>query len=139
MALISLVYVSVESRPLSDANLKDILETARTFNPSQDITGMLLYRDGFFIQALEGEEDKVIGLYNKIRKDPRHRNVITVYKNKIEERSFSNWAMGFNKVDETDMHDLEGYEEYNDMDTFFTDEPSRAEKLLQSFRNKTYF
>ena len=35
-----------------------------------------MYRDGFFIQALEGEEETVMSLYNKIKTDPRHRSVL---------------------------------------------------------------
>ena len=139
MSLISLVYVSVQSRPLSEDDLKDILASARDHNPDHDITGMLLYREGFFIQALEGEEEAVMELYNKIQQDDRHRNILTVHKAEVDERSFGSWAMGFNKFGHEELVELEGYEDYDDLDDFFTENPSHAQRLLESFRNKTYF
>ena len=42
---------------------------------------MLLYRDGFFIQALEGELDAIENLYAIIAKYERYKDVILVYKN----------------------------------------------------------
>lgn len=139
MSLISLVYVSVQSRPLSEDDLKDILESARNHNPKHDITGMLLYREGFFIQALEGDEEPVMELYRNIQQDDRHRNILTVHKNEVDERSFGSWAMGFNKFGHEELLELEGYETDDDLENFFTDNPSHAHRLLKSFRNKTYF
>jgi hypothetical protein len=40
---------------MSDKHLEAMLKKARNKNEKSAITGMLLYRDGFFIQALEGE------------------------------------------------------------------------------------
>jgi hypothetical protein len=59
MGLVSLVYVSVARELMSDEDLKAILEVARRKNAERNITGMLLYRSGYFIQALEGEEADV--------------------------------------------------------------------------------
>lgn len=142
MALISLVYVSVAAQPMSDDQLQEILRESRDNNEPRSITGMLLYRDGFFIQALEGDEDAVIPLFESIRTDARHRNVLMVYKNRIESRTFSNWSMGFNKISDTQVEDLPGFTDFltnpSDM-SFFTDHPDRATGLLESFKNKTYF
>jgi len=141
MGLISLVYVSFESHPMSDDELKEILTKAREVNRSKGVTGMLLYRDGFFIQVLEGEETTVQPLYEKIAKDPRHKNVLTVYINQIKQRTFSNWSMGFNKLTEGDMKHVEGYTDFLEQPSieFFTDKPDRATTLLSQFKQRTYF
>lgn len=141
MSLISLVYVSFASHPMTDEELQAILAEARDFNKPNNITGMLLYRDGFFIQALEGEAEVVEPLYNGISKDERHKNVLLVYKNTITERSFSDWSMGFNKIEAGDGGDLPGFTDFlaKPSAEYFTDHPSRATVLLESFKNKTYF
>lgn len=142
MGLIALVYVSVASRPLSDDDLKAILATSRENNKMLGITGMLLYRDDFFIQALEGEEDVVVPLYDKIAKDERHTNVLLVYKTNIDGRSFPSWSMGFNKISDAAVSQMSGFNDFlldkHDM-TYFTEQPSRASRLLETFKDRTYF
>jgi hypothetical protein len=142
MALISLVYVSVASHDMTDDDLKEILKEARDFNEPNNVTGMLLYRDGFFIQALEGEAEVVEPLYERIAEDPRHAKVLIVHKTEIDERSFSDWSMGFNKITDEAANQVEGFTSFlqnpGDM-SFFTDHPSRATFLLDAFKSKIYF
>lgn len=142
MTLISLVYVSFASHDLTDNELKDILEVSRMNNAAHSITGMLLYRDGFFIQALEGDDSVVEPLYEKIAADDRHSNVTLVYKEPISERSFNSWSMGFNKMTDEDVQAMPGLTDFlNDPHdvTFFTETPSRAAELLEAFKERTYF
>jgi hypothetical protein len=141
MSLITIVYVSVSSHSMTDEELKTLLGECRANNGPQNVTGMLLYRDGFFIQALEGEAEVVEPLYELIRKDPRHTSVLTVYKNPIEKRSFDSWAMGFNKFTAEDGKDIEGFTHFLEKPEvdFFVHHPGRAAVLLNSFRERTYF
>jgi hypothetical protein len=142
MALITLVYVSTKRREITEDDLKNILNTARTFNPTASITGMLLYRDGFFMQALEGEEDDVKGLFQKIALDERHKNVLMIYSTSIEERTFSDWSMGFNKISDEEWQSLDGLNDFMQKPAgieYFQENPSRALTLLQHFRDKSYF
>ena len=46
--------------------LKAILSAARTNNSKKDISGMLVYHAGSFLQVLEGPEDTVTELFGKI-------------------------------------------------------------------------
>lgn len=142
MTLISLVYVSFSSHLLTDDELKDILEVSRENNQSKNITGMLLYRDRFFIQALEGEEGIVVPLYEKIKQDDRHQNVLLVHKGRIDSRTFPSWSMGFNKISDETVESLPGFTDFLDDphdSTYFTDHPDRATTLLDSFKNEIYF
>lgn len=141
MGLISLVYVSFSHGDMSDDELKDILSVSRENNKKLDITGMLLYRNGFFIQALEGEEAVVKALYEKIRQDPRHHSVTTIVTYPIEERQFATWNMGFNKMTDSDLQKLDGYTDFLNHPTgeFFLAKPNRAKQLLYAFRGQIYF
>lgn len=141
MALISLVYVSFASQAMNDDELKGLLQECRTKNQAKDITGMLLYRGGFFIQALEGEAEVVNALYERIGQDARHRGVLKVTSEPIEKRSFSSWAMGFNKLADQPPELMEGYTDFlsSPNTAFFTDQPNRAQVLLKSFQERIYF
>ena len=143
MVLTTLVYVSYASHKMSADELKGLLEQSRENNAKIDVTGMLLYRDGFFIQALEGEETIIMPLYEKIAQDKRHKNIMLVYKSEIEERSFDKWAMGLSNLDEVNFDDIEGYSHFLDEGTFspeyFEKHPNQATRLLNTFKDQTYF
>jgi hypothetical protein len=141
MTLISLVYVSFATRPMSEDDLRALLEECRTNNQRLNVTGMLLYRNGFFIQALEGDEEVVEKLFSDIAKDPRHQDVLRVYKAPIVVRSFPDWTMGFNHIGDQPHLEMEGYSDFLEKPNaeYFTQKPSRAQMLLESFRNETFF
>ncbi len=139
MGLFSLVYVSLATNDMSDEALQDILRVAREKNASLDVSGMLLYRDGYFIQALEGDESVVDTLFNKIKQDVRHSSVLVVARSPVQERSFEQWSMGFNKVD---TQEISGFSDFLDKPfehSYFEAHPSRAVALLEQFRDRTYF
>lgn len=104
--LFELIYRSEADEDVSDDDLLNILNTARNFNGQNNITGCLLYNDRHFAQILEGEFSLLNELYGKIRKDGRHRNVITLHMKEIEERCFPDWTMAFKALEEKDMADI---------------------------------
>ncbi|MDO9214092.1 MAG: BLUF domain-containing protein [Methylococcales bacterium] len=136
MSLYCLVYVSIANQEMSDKHLEAMLKKARPKNEKAAITGMLLYRDGFFIQALEGELETIENLYTTIAKDERHRDVILVYKNSIQQRRFSDWTMGFNRLDATDTNVIDGYTRFlqQPQSAFFIDYADEVEDLLNRFK-----
>jgi Sensors of blue-light using FAD len=142
MALVSLVYVSSASREMSDGDLRAILESARSHNDEDKITGMLLYQDGYFIQALEGEDAAVESTYARIKQDARHSHVLLVYKNPIDKRAFEKWEMGFHKFESAQINEMPGFTDFLDAPfdpKFLTENPSRAKTLLEHFKEHTYF
>lgn len=138
MALITLTYVSVASRKMTHQDILDILEVSRENNSAHNITGMLLYRDNYFIQALEGDESDVMPLYRKIEQDDRHRHVLLVSTEQISERSFADWSMGFHRLDNEDVKNLDGYTDFLDQSFDINDvhdTSSRAVAFLNLFRS----
>ena len=135
MSLYCLVYTSIANQKMSDDNLKDLLKKSRLKNETLNITGMLLYLDPFFIQILEGEEAIVNESFNIIKQDSRHHKVKIIYKKPIEERSFPNWTMGFNKISDENVEAVEGFSDFLQRPTskFFSDSPSEIEKMLEQF------
>ena len=138
MSLVSLVYVSFASRKMPEEELKEILTKSRDNNEKRSITGMLLYRGGFFIQALEGKPDDVEAIYEKIKQDDRHRSLLVLYRNPIKERSFSDWSMGFRVIDDDALKSLDGFSDFLDKPLtveFFDRNPDYATVLLNNFRS----
>jgi len=102
---------------------------------------MLLYREGFFIQALEGEQEVVESLYKKIAKDRRHKNVTLVYTHEIDKRGFGDWSMGFNILSNDHVAQIPGFTDFlEDPDdaSFILEHPGKATDLLESFKHHNY-
>jgi hypothetical protein len=132
------VYVSSAVRHLSTNELADILTKSREKNEKLGLTGMLLYKDGNFIQILEGEKESVLELYESIQNDPRHKGIITLLKGETPRREFPDWSMGFKDLNDPAVHAIPGYNEImnNGLSTeTLGSSPSRVKKLLLAFRD----
>lgn len=93
------IYVSGASRPMSNADLQDILTTSRRNNLRNGITGMLMWADPMFLQIHEGEACLVENLVARIGRDSRHRHVMALSQQTTDQRLFSDWSMGFKAPD----------------------------------------
>ena len=96
--LLSVLYTSTSHEQLSDEQLTDLLTVSRTRNAADDITGLLVYRAGRFFQVIEGPPAAVRALYGRIAADPRHHSVRTLVEDRVAERHFGEWTMGFERV-----------------------------------------
>lgn len=96
--LVSVVYVSKARPDVGDDTLRDILTESRANNAESGVTGVLLYRDGQFVQVLEGPRDSVQSLVATITADPRHDDIRIVLDEPIDERQFGDWTMEFRPV-----------------------------------------
>jgi hypothetical protein len=137
MSLWHLVYLSnAPTDEVGEDELQSILATAVKNNKATDITGMLLYSDGGFIQVLEGEHDAVEATFQKIRMDPRHRNIIVLANGKIAARAFPEWSMGYRRIGSKELARAGEYAAYfdNGFNTArITAQPGVAMTLLKSF------
>jgi hypothetical protein len=91
--LSQLVYVSQRKANCTDQEIERILAACKKNNASLDITGVLLYSPAKFIQYLEGNSKEILGLYEKIKGDPRHEKAVMVSYGPIKERLFPSWQM----------------------------------------------
>ncbi len=102
-AVRQLIYVSTTARRQSDTDMDDLLAQCRRDNERQAITGMLLFKDGHFMQALEGKPDAVESVFERIRRDRRHRDLIAVLDRTGQGRDFADWSMGYRRLDPGDV------------------------------------
>jgi len=92
--LVRLLYVSRAVEKDSADVIESILESSRSHNLGNGITGVLCYGGGVFLQAIEGGRSAVNTLYNHIATDERHTDVVLLHYEEIEERRFGGWTMG---------------------------------------------
>lgn len=136
--MLSLIYVSTSEKLLNDEELLDILKTSRENNSSKDVTGLLLYKGGNFMQVLEGPDEAVEALYEKIKADPRHKDVNVLSREQISARQFPAWEMAFQNLDNPEVKNEPGYSQFL-QDEFIADvyreNPLRAYIMLLTFRD----
>jgi len=128
VALIRLIDVSSAVEELEDAELDRILDSPVRHNTPQQVTGLLLYSEGGFMQVLESEQPA---------EDSRHHNIIVLNMDPIDEREFSAWSMGFRRLTEEDGDSLPGFEPFFSRGfdaTKLSAHPGVGLELLRHFR-----
>ena len=143
--LINIIYVSAAAsssskhHPFSKEELIELLNSSRERNKARDITGMLLYCDGQFIQILEGPRESVKQLYNRILSDPRHTMVLKLFEQPIQERCFPDWSMGFHAYTPDELNQIDGYQSLREVFSNGVSSTKHAKvvtSLLQTFKKQ---
>jgi hypothetical protein len=100
MSINQMIYISQATRKMSTSDLHEILKIAQDNNQSIDVTGSLFYNGGWFLQVLEGPTDTLKKLYNKIEKDPLHKNSRIIYDEPARFRTFTRWTMNMTNLED---------------------------------------
>lgn len=133
-----LVYVSAAAKEMRPQELLGMLAGARERNKAAGITGMLLYKNGHFMQVIEGSEDAVGRLFVKLCNDPRHGKILVLFEGEVPERMFPDFSMAFHDLGAARTEEVPGYSDFlacSFTDAAFRSEPSRAHALLNLFRH----
>lgn len=94
LALHHLIYMSESTQEMNPTEIDSLIKLARFNNFTHGVTGLLLYGEQKFIQILEGQQDNVAFIFEKILMDKRHHSIKVVANTAIEKRMFTNWNMG---------------------------------------------
>ena len=100
------IYVS-EKTDSSDASLAQIIDSSTKNNPETGVTGCLLSGSNSFLQLLEGPRQTIDRLYVTISADSRHKNVVMLTDEDIDERLFASWSMKLAPFDDLEWSDEE--------------------------------
>ncbi|WP_101927423.1 MULTISPECIES: BLUF domain-containing protein [Luteimonas] len=105
-----LLYRSAQLYEFTAADMRRLLQDARADNAAQDVTGVLAYRDGTFLQLLEGAPDVVDALYARVAGDRRHCDVRLLSRGTRATRLLPGWAMAYAEApgDDDDLPAFEG-------------------------------
>lgn len=134
MSLIHCIYASAATASLGPRALRALLSRARENNGRLEVTGVLLYVDGSFLQVLEGETEVVDELFLQIAGDPRHHNVTEIIREPIARRAFPDWSMGYAAVTRSELVAISGCNDFfagaSCLDRV---DAGRAKKILHAF------
>jgi hypothetical protein len=92
-----LFYISTAKIRMRPSEIEELLHVARSRNASVDVTGLLVIGGRRFIQVLEGPREAVTATYERIARDPRHFALVKLHDKEVNERTFPNWSMGFER------------------------------------------
>ena len=92
--LVRLLYASRPAEQNVCDVVQSVLQQSHAHNPQNGITGVLCHTEQVFIQVLEGGREAVNALYGHILRDPRHKDVVLLDYEEIQERRYAGWTMG---------------------------------------------
>jgi hypothetical protein len=104
-----LTYRSKARQGITTEEVLEIVDEAIAFNRRMEITGCLVFHQGYFVQILEGEKETVAPLYERIKKDSRHSQFDVLSKGMARERVFPSWNMGYMELDDTAFGDKDEF------------------------------
>jgi hypothetical protein len=115
--LVRLLYASraVDTTPEA---IESILHQSRDHNPACGVTGVLCYGGGIFLQAIEGGRMVISELYGHIQRDKRHKDVVLLHYEEIDERRFAGWTMGEVNMSRINASILLKYAERPELDPY---------------------
>jgi adenylate cyclase len=91
-------YISEFAESLSPDDVEEITRVSAANNARDGITGMLMASGQLFFQLIEGPDEAVDALYNRILGDHRHKNVMVLGDERGDlQRRCPDWSM--RKVD----------------------------------------
>jgi hypothetical protein len=132
-SLINVIYASRSTEDFHEHEIPDLLKQVRIANAKQELTGMLLYIGGSFLQVLEGQAEMVEAVFGAIRRDRRHTQLTLIAREPISERAFEGWTMIHKTLDPVEAGELIGEAGYFTSASWVTQlDPSRAKKLLSA-------
>ena len=109
VTLSAIVYRSRAIGPFSDTDLFYLLAHARDNNARLGLSGLIVYDRGTFFQWLEGPDEPLGQVWNKIRVDERHTEVEVLIDQQIPTRLFEGWSMQFAHRDRQHQTIVDGF------------------------------
>lgn len=91
--MLCIVYISSIKNDYTTHELKTTYDKFKKFNDMNGITGLLIHYDKNVIQYIEGEEDIIRNLYNRIQKDNTHKSIIKLTEETSTERRLDDFKL----------------------------------------------
>jgi hypothetical protein len=101
---------------------------------------MLLFEKSSFFQILEGPDEAVGLLLDRISGDPRHECILKIIYEPINRRYFGNWSMGYPEVTLDQLSTLPGLNDFfvGEQTSFANLDRGRAKTLLEAFKSGSW-
>jgi hypothetical protein len=111
--MFSLTYTSEAQHAFDEPELEYLLQRSREWNHGHGLSGLLLYKAGAFMQAIEGDEKAVRKTFRRrITRDTRHAGIRILNASEVNARQFPDWTMGYRRVATPGEPELAGYDDF---------------------------
>ena len=91
--LTSITYVSRPNLPPESPAIQDLWAQALQNNEKMEITGAIYFDGQCFAHFLEGDETPLYQLFEKIKQDDRHSDILVLSQVDLASRMFSNYSL----------------------------------------------
>lgn len=125
------IYTSRPRQPMSKKLLDEITAVSKKNNTERKVTGMLLAMENRYLQYLEGDELEVEAVFEKIKNDGRHHEVMRWVKGFITEPIFKDWSMGSWMLSNDEIENLTALKDLKN----FIDDPHNQQLESARFLN----
>ncbi len=90
-----IIYCSITTAANGSAPgaIPDIVRQAAPRNGLEGVTGLLYAEGDAFLQAIEGPDDSIADLLDRLERDDRHRDLRVLVDREIAQREFGDWTM----------------------------------------------
>jgi hypothetical protein len=95
----TICYTSISDPLLGRGDIRALFDQVTRTNNALQMTGILLYSFGRFLQVLEGDRDQVVGMFTqKILGDPRHTDIFEIFNRPSARPVFMDYSSRFTAV-----------------------------------------
>ena len=91
--LLRLAYVSRLNSDMTEERIAEMIEAAASANVSHGVTGVIALEGLRVCQVIEGDGADIDRLFDNIRADPRHAEVIELDRAEVSTRRYPEWSM----------------------------------------------
>lgn len=98
----TICYKSEANASLNLLEFEALFNQTQLKNNSHNITGVLVKRDNVFFQILEGNPIIIDTVYEEIKKDHRHSNILELLNKSITQLNFKSFDIGYAVIKDTD-------------------------------------
>ena len=118
------------------AGLSNIVQVSRKRNSAAQISGVLSYRRGQYVQVLEGPATEIDDLMKKVLADPRHNDIWVFVDEKVTKRSFDNWRVSiFDFIDQGPIFKTFIEDHQQTLDAFTFEQKARLQDFINLGNN----
>jgi hypothetical protein len=132
-----LIYQSSATERLDQNRLMELLKFARRKNEAAGLSGMLLYRNGLYLQYIEGLRSDVYDLLNRLKDDRRHKAIRIIRESTLPDRLFQDWSMAYKNLTGLRGSHVPGYSERLQAQSTMASNGSAEELLVKLFHGMT--
>lgn len=102
LRLHEILYVSTIAADAPLRVVADIAVKSRSVNQIREITGLLVFDGMHFCQQIEGNEQEIAELMERIQQDPRHTYIRILHDAPLAHRRFGGFSLGYTSGEDVD-------------------------------------